>query len=78
MAFASASELVIAARAAGYHELLEMKSERNKMRSIVQLSCPDCNKNRVIRFKKIKRVRGPKVIDRCYGCGYSEKVLKAA
>ena len=73
MSYPSASKLVVAARAAGYHELPVGRSKK-----IFQSLCPDCNKKRIIRFHKVKRVKGPKLIDRCYGCGYSEKVLKAA
>lgn len=80
MAFYSASKLIIAARAVGYVELLVGRSK-----SIFQTFCPDCNEKRVIRFRKAKRAaKGPKLLDRCYGCGYKMpvknpgKVIKAA
>ncbi len=64
-----ASKLVMAARAAGYHEL-PVGPRKVTFRSI----CPACKNKRVIRFHKVGKVKGPKVIDRCYGCGYKATV----
>jgi hypothetical protein len=67
MAYASASTLVIAARAAGYRELIVG-------RSIVQNICSGCGKKRLIRFRKTAGKRGPQTVDKCYGCGNSVAV----
>jgi len=69
MAYPSASKLVIAARAAGYREL-----PVGNRKVILQTVCPECNNKRMIRFIKEKRVKGPKLIDKCYGCGYKAPV----
>ncbi len=72
MSYPSASKLVIAARAAGYHELLV-----GRAKAIFQSLCPNCEMKRVIRFRKVERgAKGPKLIDSCYGCDYKSPVKK--
>jgi len=79
MSYPSASKLVIAARAAGYHEL-----QVGRRKATVQMVCPNCDNKRLIRFMKVKKVKGPKLVDQCYGCGHKApvknpgKVVKAA
>ena len=58
-----ATKLVMAARAAGYRELIVK-------RSIVLTMCPKCNRKRVIRFRKTAGGKVDKMIDRCWGCDY--------
>lgn len=58
-----ATKLVRAARAAGYRELI-------KLRSIVLTVCPKCGKKRVIRFRKVASGQSQDMVDRCWGCDY--------
>ncbi len=67
----SSSQLVITARKAGYRELPVGRSK-----STLHSVCPECKKKRMIRFHKVKKVKGPKVVDRCYGCGHYVEVTK--
>jgi len=62
-------ELVMKAREAGYTEKV------NTNQSVLRQICPKCSHNSLLRFHKLNRKKkGPMRVDRCYHCGFFQKV----
>ncbi len=69
-----AQDMLMEARASGYLESLETPEGAFK-KSVIRSLCPVCGENRVLRFHKVRRVKGPRVFHRCYtpGCKHYKK-----